>query len=246
MRTGTSLRGQRGAAALLAGWLLLLLVGSLLFRFGPGWLRDPEAIRAFFLGFGVLAPAAFVAVQALQVVVAPVPGQVLGFAAGYLFGAVFGTALSILGASIGTYVAVVLSRRYGRPLVERLVDPETVDHFDAAVDRRGLVALFVVFLVPGLPDDAICLAAGLTRLDVRQVVIVSALGRLPGYALVALAGARLAGGRSFDTAVLLGVLVSVSLLVYLAREPIGRWLAGDEPATDGTGGIGEERPRCGP
>lgn len=231
MRTGTTLRGQRGAAALLAGWLLLLLAGSLLFRLGPAWMRDPEAFRTFFLGFGVLAPAAFVVVQALQVVVAPLPGQVLGFVAGYLFGAAWGTALSVLGATIGTYVAVGLARRYGRPVVERLVRPATIDHFDAAVDRRGLLALFVVFLIPGLPDDAICFAAGLTRLDVKRVVAVSVLGRLPGYALVSLAGARLAGGRTGDTAVLLGVLVAVSVAVYLARDAVGRWLIGDGVST---------------
>lgn len=232
MRAGTRLPGRRGAAALLAAWLLLLLSGSLVLRFGPTWLRDPESIRTFFLGFGLLAPAAFVAVQAIQVVVAPVPGQVLGFVAGYLFGALWGTALSIVGTTIGTYVAVVLARRYGRPAVERLVRPETIDHFDAAVDRRGLLALFVVFLIPGLPDDAICFAAGLTRLDVKRVVAVSAVGRLPGYAIVSLAGARFAGGRTVDTVALLGALVAVSVAVYLARDPVGRWLTGTDVPTN--------------
>ena len=222
------MREQRGAAALLAAWLLLLLSGSLLVRLGPPWLSDVEAIRTLLLGFGLLAPVAFVLVQAIQVVVAPIPGQVLGFVAGYLFGAVWGTALSLLGAAIGTVVAVWLSRRYGRPAVERLVRPETLDRFDAAVDRRGLLALFVVFLVPGLPDDAICFAAGLTRLDVERVLVVSVVGRLPGYALVALAGARLAGGRPSHTALLLAVLVVISVVAYLARDALGRWLAGDD------------------
>ena len=226
MSAGTRLRGQQGAAALLAGWSLLLLSGSLLLWLGPPWLRDPEAFRVFFLGFGLLAPVAFVLVQATQVVVAPLPGQVLGFVAGYLFGAVGGTALSVLGATIGTYVAVALARRYGRPAVERLVRPETIDQFDAAVDRRGLVALFAVFLIPGLPDDAVCFAAGLTRLDVKRIVAVSVVGRLPGYAVVSLAGARLAGGRPGDTVVLLGALVAAAVVVYLARDPIGRWLVG--------------------
>lgn len=233
MLGGTSLRGRRGAAALLAGWLLLLLLGSLLFRVGPPSMRDPEAFRAFFLGFGVLAPAAFVVVQAAQVVVAPVPGQVLGFVAGYLFGAFWGTVLSVLGASVGTAVAVAVTRRYGRPAVLRLVRPETVAEFDAAVDRRGLLALFVVFLIPGLPDDAICFVAGLTRLDVRRIVVVSAVGRLPGYAVVSLAGSRLAGGRPGDTVVLLGVLVAVSAAVYLARDAIGRWLTGGRMDAEG-------------
>lgn len=227
MRTGTSFRDQRGAAALLAGWLLLLLLGSLLFRVGPAWIRDPEAFRAFFLGFGALAPAAFVVVQATQVVVAPIPGQVLGFVAGYLFGALWGTVLSLLGATIGTYIAVVLVRRYGRPVVERAVRPGTIDQFDAAVERRGLLALFVIFLIPGFPDDAICFVAGLTRIDVKRVLAVSLVGRLPGYVLVSLAGSRVAGGRVFDAVGLLGVLVALTAVVYFARDAVGRWLTGE-------------------
>lgn len=226
MRTGTSLRGQRGAAALLVGWLVVLLLGSLLFRLGPTWLRDPETIRAFFLGFGVLAPVVFVLVQATQVVVAPIPGQVLGFVAGYLFGAVWGTGLSLIGATIGTFAAVWLARRYGRPAVEQLVPRDTIDRFDAAVERRGRLALFVIFLVPGLPDDAICFAAGLTRIRVRWVLAVSLVGRLPGYALVALAGARLAGGHETDAVALLGIVALVSVTVYLGRDALVEWLSG--------------------
>lgn len=228
MRTGTDITGRRSAAAVLALWLLVLVLGVVAVRVGPEWLTDPETIRTLFLGFGPLAAVAFVLVQAAQVVVAPLPGQLLGFVAGYLFGAVLGTGLSLLGATIGTYVAVGLARRYGRPAVERLVHPDTISQFDAAVERRGLLALFLIFLVPGLPDDAICLAAGLTRLDVRRVLAVSIVGRLPGYAVVALAGDRLAGGHGIDTIALLAVLAAVSLVVYRWRHAIARWLAGGD------------------
>lgn len=216
------------AAAVLALWLLALLAGVVAVYFGPAWITDPESMRTFFLGFGPWAALAFVLVQAAQVVVAPLPGQLLGFVAGYLFGVVLGTALSLLGATIGTYVAVRLARRYGRPAVERLVDPDTIDQFDAAVDRRGLLALFVVFLVPGLPDDAICLVVGLTRLDVRRVLLVSLVGRLPGYALVALAGDRLAGGHETDTIALLVVVAAAALAVYVLRDALVSWLTGGE------------------
>ena len=220
--------GRRSAAVVLAAWLLLVVAGVIAVALAPSWFTDPEELRAFFLGFGVLAPVAFVAVQAIQVVVAPVPGQVLGFVAGYLFGGFVGTALSLLGAAIGTYLAVGLARRYGRPAVERLVHVETIDGFDAAVERRGLLALFVIFAVPGLPDDAVCFAAGLTRLDVRRVVVVSVVGRLPGYAVVAYAGARLEGGHPLDAVWLLAALGVASLVVYWRRDALLRWLVGEK------------------
>lgn len=186
-------------------------------------LLDPRVVRTAIGETGPLAPAVFVVVQAVQVLVAPIPGQVLGFVAGYLFGVVWGTALSVLGATLGGYVAFRLARRFGRPLVERAVAPEAVATFDSVSADHGRLLLFVVFLVPGLPDDAICFLAGVSDLDERSFVVVSVVGRTPGYFLVALAGARLAEARPAETAVLLIVLAGVSVLGYLLRDRLVRW-----------------------
>lgn len=52
----------------------------------PG-ITDPVWIRARIETYGPLAPVVYILVQAEQVVVAPIPGQVLTFVCGYLFGA---------------------------------------------------------------------------------------------------------------------------------------------------------------
>lgn len=207
---------------LLAAWAGLWLFT----RRQLGWLLDPDALREFLRGFGALAPLAFVVLQAAQVVVAPIPGQALGFAAGYLFGTVVGTTVSVVGATAGSYVAFHLSRRYGRSYVEGVVDPEFLATFDDIVADRGLTALFLVFFVPGLPDDVICFAAGLTDLDIEKMVAASFVGRIPGYFLVAVAGAGLARGRVVEAAVLVGALVAASGVVYLQRERVVAWLEG--------------------
>lgn len=206
------------------GWLFVLavaLIGSaaLVGRFLP-WLTDPASLRAAFEAAGPYAPAVFVLVQAGQVIFAPIPGQALGFAGGYLFGATYGTAYSLLGATLGSYVVFRLSRRYGRQHVERAFDQGLVEQFDALVERRGLLALFVVFLVPGLPDDVVCFVAGLTDLRIRDMLVVSAAGRLPGYFLVNAAGAQLEAGDTATAVLLVGALVTLSVLGYVWRDAL--------------------------
>jgi uncharacterized membrane protein YdjX (TVP38/TMEM64 family) len=212
---------HRNRTLVRVGLLVAFLVGTTVaVRVAAPELLDPRALRAFVLGFGPFAPVVFVLLQATQVVVAPIPGQVVGLVGGYLFGPVWGTAYSLLGVAVGSTVVFVLSRRYGRPYVERFIVPETVAEFDDLVDSGGLVGLFLVFLIPGLPDDAVCFLAGLTRIPVSKLVLVAVVGRAPGFLLVAVVGADLAAGRASAALWLLGAVSALSLVTYLFRDRI--------------------------
>jgi uncharacterized membrane protein YdjX (TVP38/TMEM64 family) len=210
-------RGRRVLLHLLA-LVALLTVGTLAVRAFVPELSDPVALRAAILSFGPLAPLSYVVVLAAQVVVAPIPGHLLGFVGGYLFGPFWGTVYSLVGVTIGSTIVFVLSRRFGRPYVERMLASELVARFDAFVADSGTVGIFLVFLIPGLPDDAVCFLVGLTRLPLRRLVVLVAVGRAPAFALVSLAGAGAAAGAHGQVATLLGVFAALSLAGYLARD----------------------------
>jgi uncharacterized membrane protein YdjX (TVP38/TMEM64 family) len=203
---------------------LLLAAGYLLGRQYVPVLTDPVALRALVGEFGPWAPAAFVLLQAAQVVAAPIPGQVLGFVGGYLFGTVAGTVYSLLGVTIGSAIAFGLSRRFGRPYVERVVTADTLDRFDDFAAGNAPFALFVAFLVPGLPDDAICFVAGLTDVPLWKLVAIAVVGRTPGFLLAALVGSETATGGYAVATLVTAVLVVLSVLGYLGRDRIVAWL----------------------
>lgn len=210
---------RRALSVLLLAVGAFLGLGALLRQYAP-WFFDPEAARAWIRTFGALAPLVFVSVQALQVVVAPVPGQVLGVASGYLFGAVWGTVYSVVGTALGSLVAFWLSRRFGRPFVERVLDAEALSLFDDFSNEHGVWALFLVFLVPGLPDDAVCFVAGLTEFRLRTLLTVAVVGRFPGFLLANLVGAELAAARYVEAAIVVLVLAVASVVGYLVRDDI--------------------------
>ncbi len=197
----------------------MLVGGALLVRWLP-LLSNSAALREWVQSFGPFAPLAFIAVQVFQVLVAPIPGQALGFASGYLFGAFWGTVYSLVGIVSGTALAVFIARYFGRPYVERVIDPAVLTRFDDLTATHGLSVLFLIFLIPGLPDDALCFAAGLTDIPVRRIVVVAAIGRLPGFLLVNYAGSAAANNNGFQAVLAVTVLLAVSVLGYLYREPL--------------------------
>ncbi|WP_255197046.1 TVP38/TMEM64 family protein [Halorarius litoreus] len=221
-----SRRARRTTLVWVAVLVVLFAVGVLLGRRYAPVVTDPVTLRALVSGFGPWAPLAFVLLQAAQVVAAPIPGQVLGFVGGYLFGTLHGALYSLLGVSLGSALAFALSRRYGRPYVERVLTAETLERFDDVAAENATFALFVAFLVPGLPDDALCFVAGLTEVPLWKLVAIAVVGRGPAFLLAAFVGSETATGGYAAATLVTAALVVLSVAGFLARDRITAWLGG--------------------
>ncbi|MGE5578188.1 MAG: TVP38/TMEM64 family protein [Syntrophothermus sp.] len=172
----------------------LLLLGAIIYlvaRYGSGYISlfsNPARVKELILRAGPAAPLAYVTLQALQVIFAPLPGQVTSVVGGYLFGIWRGTLLSIAGITLGSLAAFYLARLAGRPLVERLLGEKTLRRADEFVKHKGNITLFLVFLFPFLPDDAVCFAAGLTPIRPLAFTAMAIAGRLPGIIVASMLG----------------------------------------------------------
>ena len=175
------------------GLVLIAIVGLAIWRWGGPLLdlfRDQEQVREWLSEFGPLAPLISILLNTVQVLLAPVPGQVVGLANGYLFGVFWGTVYSMVGVMLGTALAMVLGRLLGRPVVERFVSSAQLGRWDELVTRRGPVFLFLIFLLPLLPDDIVAFAVGLSNLSIPYALILAAIGRLPGMIASSWVGAN--------------------------------------------------------
>lgn len=223
-------RADRWRTLLLVGTVVAAFVGLYLGvrRYAP-FVFNAQALRTWIAGFGVFAPLVFIILQATQVVVAPIPGQVVALVAGYLFGPVYGTIYSLTGVLIGSAVAFTLAKRYGRSFVERVIADSVIDRFDAFVERVGAPGLFAFVIIPGLPDDAICFLSGLTTWRLRAFLLIIAVGRLPAYVITVYAGGQFAGGRFRTGLALVAFVVLVSAVGYYKQEAVRDVVARIEP-----------------
>jgi len=153
-------------------------------------LADREAVRAWVAGFGPWGPLVTVLLHTLQVLLAPIPGQTVGLVAGYLYGAALGTLYSLVGVMAGSALAMGLARWFGRPLVARLVGAERLARWDRVAQRQGPVFFFLAFLLPFLPDDLLCFLVGLSPLPIPYMLLLAAVGRLPGLWVASWVGAN--------------------------------------------------------
>ena len=166
----------------------------------------------------------FVLIQVLQVVIAPIPGQAAAFAGGFIFGFWKGWALTTLGLLIGSFIAMSLARLLGISLVRKIVPESIIQRFDSVISDGGYITFFMIFLLPALPDDAVCFLAGLTKLKLLPLSLVCLLGRAPGMAVLSFTGAGFADGLTVWAEILFSVMMVLSVLLWLFWEVIESWV----------------------
>lgn len=166
----------------------------------------------------------FIGLQVLQVLAAPLPGEITGFIGGVLFGPYWGVVYSTLGLTLGSWVAFMLARLLGRPLVERLVDAQTLRRFDYVMKHKGLFVAFLMFLIPGFPKDYLCYVLGLGHMRQLHFLAICTVGRLLGTVLLTLGGSLFRDERYYEMFVLLGISLVIVLIMMIYRKPLERGL----------------------
>jgi uncharacterized membrane protein YdjX (TVP38/TMEM64 family) len=206
---------------LLAALVLVVLATALLKWWPPlyEFVADQEQIRAWVEGLGPWGPVAIILLEMTQALLAPIPGQAIEAVSGYLHGPFLGTLFPIIGMAIGSLLAFLLARRFGRPLVIRLIGEKSMARLDDLVRRGGAPFFFLIWLLPFAPDDLACVAAGLTPMPTRQFMILMLLGRLPGVFVSVWVGANAAR---------IGPAWWVALFVAIALAALAFWRWGDQ------------------
>lgn len=138
---------------------------------------DMEAIQNFIAAQGALAPLVYMALLTVTIIIPPLPGWPLVVASAALFGPFWGAVYAIPAVCLGATVAFYLARRYGRPLVLRVVPESRLVRFEQQLSgRQETMILLVLRLMPFSPFDVINYAAGLTRIPYRNYILVTFLG----------------------------------------------------------------------
>lgn len=183
---------------------------------------DKGRVRSFLDSLGPLSFLGFILLQTVQVVAAPVPGEVTGFIGGFLFGPILGLLLSTIGLTLGSWIAYSLSKVFGRPFIDKFVKKETISKYDYLLHHKGAFLVFLLFLIPGSPKDLLCYVLGLGHLSTREFLLISTTGRFAGTVLLTLGGNYIRHHQYYRFSVLLSIAVIVIFFSLLYKDKLER------------------------
>lgn len=179
----------------------------------------PSIISEFVMSFGIVAPIVFILLYALGTVLA-FPGSIMTITGGAAFGALNGTIFNVLGATIGSTLAFLIARYMGRDFVSKFEksDSKIVKKIDDQIKNNGFQVIFLLRLIPIVPFNALNYASGLSKLKLKDYLLGTLLGIIPGSFAYTYFGANLMDIFSLQGVLAIVLLVTLSFLPKLVDK----------------------------
>jgi uncharacterized membrane protein YdjX (TVP38/TMEM64 family) len=211
--------------------LLAVFLGALVFasvKLSPSISRvlgSLEEFEKYVHSYGSTSALIYILSQTVQVVVFVIPGEIVQVAGGYIFGTGLGAFYSVCGILLGSMIAFFAARLLGYALVKTFVSPKKLEQFGFLINNpKSEIAMFALFLVPGIPKDSLVYIAGLTPIKPVRFFLLSMIARFPGLWGSAYIGANLQEKDYLPVWIMSGAALVLFVAGVLNRDRIIAWL----------------------
>ena len=170
---------------LLAITLLAAVTVPLVFSYD-----DPVKLKAYVEGLGFKGFVMMFFVQIAQIVVALIPGEVVEFVSGALYGCFGGLLFCLAGIIIGQTIIYQSVKIFGSNFVEKVAGSKIMNKYKFLQDEKKLKSLiFFLFFIPGTPKDMLTYIVPLTKVKLRDFILITTFARIPSVISSTFAGA---------------------------------------------------------
>lgn len=198
-------------------WLLWYFWGEI-----RNFTQDLAALQRFADQLGWWGPPALIAINILQMVVAPIPGYAVYLVAGLLYGFFWGGIWGSIGLITGSMLSMWLARRFGRPLVIWIVGQQQLDHWEVLIHSDSTLVWGIILLSP--VGDMPYYLAGLSHVRFLKIILLTIATRVPQAFLTAALGAGVFQWQWWQLSVLIAILAAPLPLFMRYRDTLLCWL----------------------
>jgi uncharacterized membrane protein YdjX (TVP38/TMEM64 family) len=190
---------------LLAVVIWLVAADAAIIRFTVRLYQDKKFLKETVRAWGWMAPLVFIAIQALQVIISPIPGEIF---------------YSTIGLTIGTLFCFWVGRKWGEPLVRPWLSEHHWNQMNFILEAEGAIICFILYLIPGFPKDIISYLFGISPMPFWLFAVVSTVGRLPGTWISSYFGAHVAEQQYIYAIAFMAIVFALCLPLYYYRDRI--------------------------
>lgn len=207
----------------------IVVLGYYILNWTGVWeqINSVEKLQNIILSWGFWGRFGFVMLQLLQVTFIPLPSTVTIIAGTLVYGPLQASLLSLAGILLGSMLAFLLGKVFGKKLVVFMVGEKTCKKW-ADFLSNAKYSFFIMMLLPIFPDDVLCLVAGLTNMSWTFFTVTNLIARPIGIFTVSYFGSGhlipYHGWGLIVWAILIVLIIAVLILSYKYQKQIENFL----------------------
>src|SRR5258705_1746950 len=198
----------------------LVAADAPIIRFLVRLYQDKKFLKETVRSWGWMAPLVFSVIQAIQVIISPIPGEITGPVGGALFGTWLGLFYSTIGLTVGTLFCFWVGRKWGEPLVRPWLSEHHWNKMNFILEAEGAILCFILYLIPGFPKDIISYLFGISPMPFWVFAVISTVARIPGTWISSYFGAHVGEQQYLYAIVFIALVCAACLPLYYYREKI--------------------------
>ena len=195
------------SVVVLGWWLWPLMPGA------QSAVRDVENLIRSWGAWGVVGSIGLMVAHSFL----PFPSEIVALANGMLYGPVWGTLITWIGAMLGAAAAFAVGRILGQPVLYRLLSPHGQDGLARWSREQGGRTLLVARLIPVIAFNLVNYAAALTEISWWTFLWATGLGILPLTIVLVVLGDNVLNMPPWGWVLLLGAVAAIWLLLNRRR-----------------------------
>ena len=125
---------------------------------------------------GSLGIIVYLLIEIIYVTLTPLLNTAILITSGFIFGGHIGFVVNFLATTVGLFMIIILIKRYGRPLLKRLISKKSYRFFDHITQKVGPITLLIVYILPFTPDDEITYIVAAGPIGFKRFVLPVLLG----------------------------------------------------------------------
>ena len=157
-----------------------------------------------------------------------IPGSILTLGAGAVYGVVMGSIVVSIASTLGAGCAFLVGRYLARDAIQRKIEGNRkFAAIDEAVGREGWKIVGLTRLSPVFPFTLLNYAYGLTRVSLRDYILASWIGMMPGTVMYVYIGSLVGDLATLGTErsrsgqewalYIVGLIATVVVTVYVTK-----------------------------
>jgi uncharacterized membrane protein YdjX (TVP38/TMEM64 family) len=213
---------KKRTSELLIALVIVIILAIVVFKFKDILFNQQNLISAI-KALGIWGPIILIAIIIIQGILSIFPIAILFFAAGVLYGGLFGAIYSIIGYTFGAIITFYLAKKYGRDLERKWVAKKKTEHFEKILKRRGAIGVFLGRILVIFPADVVSFAAGIAEIKIKKFVIATILGVLPIILAVTFLGTAIISYLSNKWVLaIVGIIFITILIIHKFHHKIAK------------------------